>query len=130
MIDIEADVFDAVYNKLSAIGYNDIESVYVPAPASFPHITLREISNLPDRATMDSGSTENHCIVSFEAQVFAMTKYECREAMTALDNEMIALGFARESMESIPNQADISVHRMVARYRGEVDRNKVIYRAR
>lgn len=128
MIDIEADVFDRVYNVMAAEGYTEMGSVYVPVPNAFPHITLYEISNEPDRMTMDSASTENHVIVSFEAQVYAMSKHEAREVMTLLDNEMIRMGFIRTDMQTIPNELDPSVHRMVSRYRAEVDHNKVIYR--
>lgn len=137
MIDIEADVFDAVYNALCLSSENlddavicggELVGTYVPEPEAFPHVELRELENIPNRQTADSSTTEYTCIVTYEAQVYALDKDQCRTIMAALDDTMRKLGFERREMQAVPNAADISIHRMEARYRAEVDHNKVIYR--
>ena len=92
MIDIETQVFNAVYpfieNLVPAGGFT---SEYVPKPAKFPHVELAEMDNHPDHRTADSGAHEWSSIVSFESNVYARSKPECRTIQAALDDAMVSM---------------------------------------
>lgn len=129
MIDIEADVFDYVYPSVSPLVPNGcFKSVYVPNPSKFPFVTLMEMDNTTDARHRTTSSTEDFSIITYEANVYAMDKFDCREVMDALDTAMIRLGFTRLSMQFIPNLADSTIFRITARYRAAADQNNIIYR--
>ena len=130
MIDIETYVFDAVYPYLSdLVPEGSFTSVYVPAPAAFPHVSLCEMDNYPDKRTMDSGSMEWSSIIVYEAHVYAFSKTECKAVQTALDNAMIGLmGFTKMSGQFIPNIDDPALFQIVSRYERGVDRNHALYK--
>ena len=130
MIDIETTVFDAVYPYLSElVPDGSFVSEYVPAPASFPHVALTEIDNTPDAKTRDSGNAEWSSIVTFEAQVFATSRSECKAIAAALDEAMVGLmGFSKLMGQQIPNQPDVRIYRYVARFRRGVTRNGDMYK--
>lgn len=129
MIDIEADVFDYVYPSVSPLVPNGcFKSVYVPNPSKFPFVTLMEMDNTTDARHRTTSSTENFSIITYEANVYAMDKFDCREVMDALDTAMIRIGFTRLSMQFIPNLADSTIFRITARYRAAADQNNIIYR--
>lgn len=130
MIDIEIDVFDAVYPYLSElVPEGSFVSEYVPSPATLPHVSLMEIGNDVDPKTRDSGHNEYSAIVDFEANVYATSKSECRAIVAKLDEAMVDLmGFSRLMGQQIPNRDDVRIYRYVARYRGGVTITKDLYR--
>ena len=130
MIDIEADIFDAVYPYLeNLVPAGGFVSEYVPAPAKLPHVSMMEIDNVPDAETRDSGHHEYSSIVTYEAQVFATSRAALRAIAVALDDAMVGkMGFTKTMGQQIPNLADVSVHRYVARFRRGVDNQKNLYR--
>lgn len=130
MIDIETQVFDTVYPFIAGIvPTGGFVSEYVPKPAFLPHVYLAEIDNTPDGKTRDSGDREWSSAVTFEAQVYAQSKPECRRIMEQLDRAMVGLmGFSKLSGGYIPNLADQTVHRMVARYTAGVTRDGNLYK--
>ena len=129
MIDVEADVFDYVYPAVLPLVPNGcFKSVYVPNPSKFPFVTLMEIDNATDVKLRTNSSTEEFAVITYEANVYAMDKFDCREVMDALDTAMIRLGFTRLSMQFIPNLADSTIFRITARYRAAADQNNIIYR--
>lgn len=129
MIDVEAHVFDYVYQAVSqVVPEGCFRSVFVPSPSRFPFATLMEMDNYTDARFQSTSVQENYAIVAYEANVYAMDKQECRDVMATLDGRMIELGFTRLSMQFVPNLADSSLFRLTARYRAEADPNKVIYR--
>ena len=129
MIDIEADVFNRVYESVAPlVPQGCFKSVYVPNPPKFPFATLMEMDNFTDKANRSSALDEEYAVVTYEANVYATDKFECREVMNALDTEMLRLGFHRLSMQFIPNLADNTIFRYTSRYQATTDRNKVIYR--
>ena len=129
MIDIEADVFNRVYESVAPlVPQGCFKSVYVPNPPKFPFATLMEMDNFTDKANRSSALDEEYAVVTYEANVYATDKFECREVMNALDTEMLRLGFQRLSMQFIPNLADNTIFRYTSRYQATTDRNKVIYR--
>lgn len=129
MIDIEADVFNRVYESVAPlVPQGCFKSVYVPNPPKFPFATLMEMDNFTDKANRSSALDEEYAVVTYEANVYATDKFDCREVMNALDTEMLRLGFQRLSMQFIPNLADNTIFRYTSRYQATTDRSKVIYR--
>ena len=129
MIDIEADVFNRVYESVAPlVPQGCFKSVYVPNPPKFPFATLMEMDNFTDKANRSSSLDEEYAVITYEANVYATDKFDCREVMNALDTEMLRLGFHRLSMQFIPNLADNTIFRYTSRYQATTDRNKVIYR--
>lgn len=129
MIDIEADVFNRVYESVAPlVPQGCFKSVYVPNPPKFPFATLMEMDNFTDKANRSSALDEEYAVITYEANVYATDKFDCREVMNALDTEMLRLGFHRLSMQFIPNLADNTIFRYTSRYQATTDRNKVIYR--
>jgi len=131
MIDIEIDVFDYVSRKLAEEKPNvSFESVFVPELSKFPHATLMEMDNITDNRRGTQRTAEEYAIVTYEAQVYALDKFDCREIMGIIDDAMLDLGFSRMSMQFVPNLQDARIFRIVTRYQAEADKEKVIYRRR
>ena len=129
MIDVEDAVFDAVYRSVKDhVPEGCFESVYVPNPSMFPFATLMEMDNITDTAHQSNVQRDEYAVLTYEANVYAMSKLECRDVMNALDKAMIHLGFTRSFMQFIPNLADNTIFRYTARYRAAADHNNVIYR--
>ena len=129
MIDIEADVFNRVYESVAPlVPQGCFKSVYVPNPPKFPFATLMEMDNFTDKANRSSALDEEYAVVTYEANVYATDKLDCRNVMNALDTEMLRLGFHRLSMQYVPNIADATIFRYTSRYQAVTNTNKVIYR--
>lgn len=133
MIDIERAVFGAIVTKVHE-RYPDIYMVgeYVKSPPSFPAVSLVEMDNSVRTDTIDSGSYENHAYVMYEVNVYSNKitgkKSECKAIIALIDQEMLALGFARVTLTPVPNMNDSTIYRMVARYRATVSADHQIYR--
>ena len=133
MIDIENDVFNAVATVVRA-KYPDIYMVgeYVKTPPKFPFVSLVEMDNQTYQRTEDSGSSENHASVMYEVNIYSNKtvgkKTECKEIAAVIDEQMLALGFARTMLQPIPNLDDATIYRMVGRYSAIISKDKVIYR--
>ena len=133
MIDFENDIFNAVATVVRA-KYPDIYMVgeYVKIPSMFPCVSLVEMDNQSYQRTEDSGSLENHASVLYEVNIYSNKtvgkKSECKEIAAAIDEQMLALGFARTMLQPIPNLDDATIYRMVGRYSAIISKNKVIYR--
>ena len=102
--------------------------MYVPNPSSFPFATLMEMDNRTNAAHMDSSDEEQYATVTYESNVYALDKQECRKIADALDRAMYRLNFTRLSMAFIPNLADRTVYRINGRYQAVADTNNIIYR--
>lgn len=130
MIDIETDVFDAVYPFIEPlVPEGGFVSEYVPKPMALPHVSLYESDNTPDRRTADTGKREWSCIVVYESSVYARSKPECRAIQAALDSAMVEMmGFTKLNGNFIPNLPDRTIYRIVARYTRGVTHNGDFYR--
>lgn len=131
MIDVEAHVFNYVYPFVIAVPNfpaQNFKSMYVPNPSSFPFATLMEMDNVLDTKNRSSAIDEEYAIITYEANSYAMDKFQCRAVADAIDRGMISLNFARLSMQFIPNLADNTIFRITARYQAVADGNLVIYR--
>ena len=133
MIDFENDIFNTVASVVRA-KYPDIYMVgeYVKTPPKFPFVSLVEMDNQSYQRTEDSGSSENHVSVMYEVNIYSNKtvgkKSECKEIAAVIDEQMLALGFARTMLQPIPNLDDATIYRMVGRYSAIISKNKVIYR--
>lgn len=129
MIDVENHVFDYVYSSVSqVVPQGNFSSVYVPAPASFPFVTLMEMDNATDTRHLSTADDEEYAIVTYEANIYSMDKQECRMIANVLDRAMYKLNFTRLSMAFIPNLADRTIYRINSRYQAVADTNNVMYR--
>lgn len=133
MIDIESSVFDRVAKRVRA-EYTDIYMVgeYVKTPPKFPCVSLIEMDNQSYQKTEDSGSVENHVSVMYEVNIYSNKsvgkKAECKAIAALIDEQMLALGFARTMLQPIPNLDDATIYRMVGRYSAIISKSKEIYR--
>ena len=133
MIDIENDIFNTVAAEVRA-RFPGIYMVgeYVKTPPRFPCVSLVEMDNQSYQRTEDSGSSENHASVMYEVNVYSNKtvgkKTECKEIAAVIDEQMLALGFARTMLQPIPNLDDATIYRMVGRYSAIISKNKAIYR--
>lgn len=133
MIDYENDIFNTVATVVRE-KYPDIYMVgeYVKTPPKFPCASLVEMDNQVYQRTEDSGSSENHVSVMYEVNIYSNKtvgkKTECKEIAAVIDEQMLALGFARTMLQPIPNLDDATIYRMVGRYSAIISKNKVIYR--
>ena len=133
MIDHENYIFNTVATVVR-LDYPDIYMVgeYVKTPPKFPCVSLMEMDNQSYQKTEDSGSSENHASVMYEVNIYSNKtvgkKSECKAIATLIDEQMLALGFARTMLQPIPNLDDATIYRMVGRYSAIISKNKVIYR--
>lgn len=132
MIDFEADIYTAVREAMIA----EHPEVYLTGdyerqPAKFPCAYLYESGNSVYRSTQDSGSLENHAEVYFTAEVYTIKrssrKSEARGIMQTIDDTMRGRGFTRMSLTPVPNYADATIYRLVARYRAVIGRDGLVY---
>ena len=133
MIDVESEVFDTVATAVRA-KHADVYMVgeYVKTPPKFPCVSLVEMDNRSYQQTEDSGSSENHASLMYEVNIYSNKsvgkKTECRAIATLIDEQMLALGFARTMSQPIPNLDDATIYRMVGRYSAVISKNKSIHR--
>lgn len=133
MIDYENEIFNTVATVVRA-KYPNIYMVgeYVKTPPRFPCVSLVEMDNQSYQRTEDSCSSENHASVMYEVNIYSNKtvgkKSECKEIAAVIDEQMLALGFARTMLQPIPNMDDATIYRMVGRYSAIISKNKVIYR--
>lgn len=133
MIDIETSIFDTVAKAVRA-EYPKIfiTGEYVKVPPKFPCVSLMEMDNQSYQRTEDSGSSENHVSAMYEVDVYSNKsvgkKSECKAIAALIDEQMLALGFARTMLQPIPNLDDATIYRMVGRYSAIISKDKEIFR--
>ena len=128
----DAKVYTPIFNALR----EEFEGIYVtgeykPAPPSFPAVSIIEADNYVDTEKMSTSADEEYSIVMFEVEVYTNLengkKQQAREILAFIDAILYDLNFTRLSMTPVPNMANTSIYRLVARYRAETDGN-VFYR--
>ena len=133
MIDLENEIFSTVLTTLKE-KLPDLYMVgeYVKTPPKFPCVSLMEMDNQSYQRTEDSGSSENHVSVMYELNVYSNKvsgkKLECKKIAAIVDEQMLALGFARTMLQPIPNGDDATIYRMVGRYSAIISKDKAIFR--
>ena len=94
MNDIETLVFNAVYDDVAPLcAKNGFTSVFVPNPSKFPCANLIEISNITDQRRNSTAEYEDFSIVSYQCEIYAMSKRECRQIAKAMDDAMQRIRF-------------------------------------
>lgn len=131
MIDIENDVFTYIATKLRAAHSGIwVSGEYVASPAKFPAVTIVEADNrVLER--MRTTNIENAASVMYEVNVYSNKtsgkKAEAKAVMNTADEAFAEIGFTRTFREQVPNLADSTIYRIVARYQGVVDKDLWVY---
>ena len=135
MTNVENEVFSTVSTALRAEypNMNPLSGARQPAPEDLPVAVGMEMDNSTYQRTLDSSGTENHAAVMWQWEAYSNKtpgkKAECKAIMAIIDAQMLSMGFLRTGCGpmTVPN-ADASIYRIVARYRGTISKDKVIYR--
>ena len=134
MINVENEVFSTVATALRAeFSGIFVSGEYVSAPPSFPAVTLIEEDNSTYTRSLDSSGKENHAQIMYSANVYSNLvtgrKSQCKAILALIDEKMFNMGFLRVGSGAIaaPN-ADVSIYRLVARYRATVSKDEILYR--
>lgn len=129
MIDVELDVFNAVYDVVAPLcAKNGFRSVHTPSPTVFPTVTLFEMDNRTDRNRNSTSDFEDFAVLTYEAHVYATSKAECRSVFAALDDALTHRNFNRFSGAYTPNLNNSKVHEYVARYQVRVSHDGCLSR--
>jgi len=131
MIDYETKVFNRVYPSVAPLCANNkfVSTIITSEPTSFPAASLIEMDNATVRRLQSSTPVENFALVTYQLEVFATTKAQCRKVFAAADTAMLSLNFTRISGAYINNAGNTKVFRYVARYEAMVDQDGNFYRA-
>ncbi len=131
MIDIENELYTRIAQRLrkefDTLRFTSIciSGEYVREPAKFPHVTIVQQDNSSYEPTMTS-------LLMFEVNVYSNKlsgkKTECKQIMKIINEEFMDMGFRRTVLRPIPNLYDATIYRMVARYTGVVNKDKIVCR--
>ena len=131
MIDVELNVFNAVYNDVAPLcAKNGFKSVHTPNPTVFPTVTLFEMDNRTDRDRNSTSDFEDFADLTYEVHVYAQTKATCRSVFAALDEALARYNFNRFSGTYVPNLTNTQVHEYVARYQVRVSHDGCLSRVK
>ena len=98
MLDIENVVFSHVYEAIhDMLPPGCMTSEYVHEASKFPFVTLIEITNNTVDRLQDNRLRENYALITFDANVYAKSKDECKRIIAALDAAMLEMQFSRVS---------------------------------
>lgn len=133
MIDAESAIFNAVATVLR----NRFPGIFVSGeaadlPARFPAVTIVEADNAvyERMITLD---IENAVSVMYEVNAYSNVvgykKSEAKEIMAVIDEEFTRLGFVRTMMNPVSNLQEATIYRIIARYKGVIDRDYWIYQS-
>lgn len=123
MIDIEADVFDYLFDAVTtAHPGTDVGDESEKIPATLPAVTVREANNAVHTRMRTSEAVENAAKLMYEIGIYSNSvsgkKAEAKAIAQTVDSAMTAIGFVRTMKEPVPNFADASIYRIVCRYEG------------
>ena len=130
MIDYEVKIFNMAYNAAAHLCANKkfVSTILTSPLTSFPAASLIEMDNATIRRYQSSTPVENFALITYQLEVYATTKSECRTVYAAVDEAMIAMNFSRISGMYINNPDNTKVFRYVARYEAVVDPDGNLYR--
>ena len=132
MIDAESRVFtrleQAVQTQYPGIS---VSSEYVPAPESFPAVSIEEADNSLFKLTRTLDGAEQHSAVLYIINVYSALaigkKTQAKSIMKILDAEMMNMGFTRINCVRTQN-IDDAVYRFTARYKAVISNDFQVYR--
>ena len=129
MIDFEVKIFNRVHASVAPLcAENMFVSKQIVRTTCFPAASLIEMDNTTVRDRQSSTPGENFALITYQLDVFAMKKSECRAVFAAADTAMLGLNFSRMSGHYIDNPDNPDVFRYTARYEAEVDPDGNLYR--
>ncbi len=132
MIDIENIVFNTVATALRAqylTEYPDLTvyGEYVPAPSSFPCVTVVEDDNYTYRRTQDEQLIEHNARVMYTVNIYTNNivgkKGVAKKIADFVDLQMQNMKFTRTMRGQIPNE-DRTIYRITMRYEAIVNRGR------
>lgn len=134
MIDpiFESKIFTILAEALRA----DYEGIYVtgeyvPAPPRFPAVSIEMADDYISTDHLSTTNNEEYSTVMFEVTVYSNLetgrKKQAKQILSTIDELFYTMNFIRLSSTPVPNLADSTIYRIVARYRAETD-GRVIYR--
>ena len=134
MINGESWVYTQIYNAVTA-KYPDISIAgeYVPSPATFPHVSVVCVYNVPYRRASTLEEVENCAETVFTVDVYSNStdrkKSQCWAIMSVVDDAMKAMNFSRAdcSPRTVPN-LETDIYRLNARYRAIISNENEIFR--
>lgn len=127
MIDIENKFIDAVYRAVKA-SYSkaDVQSVFVPAPSTFPHVTIWEENNENPERYQQLPKEQRYAQVTYLVNIYTndKTKRATAKAIAQIvDTTLSGLGLIRTFSQPIPNE-DRTIYRITMRFRGVIEVGK------
>lgn len=123
---LTAKIFDPIATALRE-QFNGIyvTGEYVDAPPQFPAVSIIEADNYLDYEKASSKADEEYSIIMYEVEVFTNLpsgkQKQARDILEFIDAILYDLNFIRLSAMPVPNMANTSIYRLVARYRAETD---------
>ena len=130
MIDAEVKIFNRVHAVVAPLYAKGkfVSTIISEEPTGFPAASLIEMDNMTVTRRQSSTPKENFALITYQLEVYAMSKAKCREVYAAADDAMIAMNFNRLSGQYINNIGNTKVFRYVARYDAVIDREGNLYR--
>lgn len=129
MIDYEVKIFNRVHAVVAPLcAKNKFVSKQIVSETAFPAASLIEMDNTTIRNRQSSTPGENFALITYQLDVFAMKKSECRRVFAAADEAMLGMNFSRMSGHYIDNPGNPDVFRYTARYEAEIDPEGNLYR--
>ena len=130
MIDIENKVLSVVREAVLAAFPNcAVYGEYVEQSAHFPCLTVTEDTNYTYVNSIDDQLMEHHAEVQYSINVYSDkqtgAKLEAKAILKVADNAMQSMRFWRTMTRQVPNM-DITIYRLVARYRAVVEEPKQV----
>ena len=131
MIDIENQIYTAVYDALAATDFDaDCKSDLSIAPSHFPCVYIVEADNYTHTQSIDSASNENYVNVMYEVHCYTNDtqgkKTICKAIFAVVDDTLRQLGFTRLSRTSL-TQNETTLYRLVGRYTAVVSTKNEIF---
>lgn len=133
MIDYEDNIYHAVVTALRA-EFPNIVTDKEPSKemVGFPRVIFGEETNSTAERYLTQDTAETFVDVMFEAQAYsnkqAGRRAEVKEIINTIDSKMRALGFVRIITMPLENLSDPTIARRVARWRGTISTDGVVYR--
>ena len=131
MIDYEVKIFNKVHASVAPLcAKNKFVSKQIVSETAFPAASLIEMDNTTIRDRQSSTPTENFALITYQLDVYALKKSECRKVFDTADQAMIGMNFSRMSGHYNDNAGNPDVFRYTARYEAEIDPDGNLYRRR
>lgn len=131
MIDLEADIFNAIAKKLRS----EYPGIFVSGevrdiPARFPAVTIVERDNAVVQK-MRTTNIENAVTVMYQMDTYSNktsgAKQEAERIAATADEEFARIGFTRLSYTPVFNLEDATIYRIVSRYQAVIGMDYFIY---